>query len=68
MKINGKHITDDEVLEIVRQWYTDGMYPDILQDEDGNDLEEIIEELQNPEPDDNYEPLRFDMQPKKYRP
>lgn len=34
-----------EVLQIVKEWYTNGMYTDILQDEKGNDLEEIINNL-----------------------
>ena len=35
-----------QVLEVVRIWYTCGMYADILQDEEGRDLEEIIEQEQ----------------------
>jgi hypothetical protein len=31
------------VWHIVKKWYTEGMYPDILQDEDGTDLEEICD-------------------------
>lgn len=34
-----------EVLQVVKEWYTNGMYPNILQDENGNDLEEIINDL-----------------------
>jgi hypothetical protein len=34
-----------EVLQIVKEWYVNGMYEDILQDEDGTDLEEIINDL-----------------------
>ena len=41
--IKDKGLSDKEVLLIVMEWYTCGMYPDILQDEDGLDLEEIIE-------------------------
>ncbi|WP_166919842.1 hypothetical protein [Flavobacterium poyangense] len=37
-------LTRNQVLKIVLEWYTNGMYPDILQDEDGFDLEEIIEQ------------------------
>tara|TARA_R110000787_G_scaffold4838_2_gene18423 strand:+ start:1577 stop:1957 length:381 start_codon:yes stop_codon:yes gene_type:complete len=37
------NLTEQEVLSIVNEWYTMGLYPDILQDEDGNDLEEICE-------------------------
>lgn len=36
-----------DVLQIIKEWYTLGDYGDILQDERGNDLEEIIENLQN---------------------
>ena len=36
-------LTEQEVLSIVNEWYTNGMYKDILQDEDGSDLEEICE-------------------------
>ena len=37
-------LTEPQVLEIVKEWYTGGMYPGILQDEDGLDLEEICEQ------------------------
>lgn len=37
------NLTEKEVLSIVHEWYTMGLYADILQDEDGNDLEEICE-------------------------
>ena len=40
-------LTEIQVLEIIKEWYTNGEYEDILQDEDGNDLEEIIENLIN---------------------
>ena len=37
-----------QVLQIVSEWYTNGMYADILQNEDGLDLEEICyEEIEN---------------------
>ena len=36
-------LTTKEVLSIVHEWYVDGAYEDILQDEDGLDLEEILE-------------------------
>lgn len=36
-------LTDRQVWLVVKEWYTRGMYPDILQDEDGRDLEEICE-------------------------
>lgn len=38
-----KGLTKTEIWEVVMDWYTNGMYPDILQDEDGKDLEEICE-------------------------
>ena len=37
-------LTQVQVLRIVSEWYTNGMYPDILQNEDGLDLEEICYE------------------------
>ena len=39
------NLTEQEVLSIVNEWYTKGMYSDILQDEDGDDLEEICERI-----------------------
>tara|TARA_R110000803_G_scaffold102336_1_gene170411 strand:- start:931 stop:1104 length:174 start_codon:yes stop_codon:yes gene_type:complete len=42
--INKLNLTEQEVLSIVSEWYTNGMYADILQDEDGNDLEEITQD------------------------
>jgi repressor of nif and glnA expression len=41
--INKLNLTELQVWEIVKEWYTEGMYPDILQDEHGHDLEEICE-------------------------
>ena len=38
-----KGLTKTEIWEVVMDWYTNGMYPDILQDENGMDLEEICE-------------------------
>lgn len=35
-------LTKYEVLNIVKEWYTNGMYEDILQDEDEKDLCEIL--------------------------
>ena len=35
-------LNEYEVKEIVREWYTNGMCKEILQDECGNDLEEIL--------------------------
>jgi hypothetical protein len=37
-------LTEKEVLIIVQEWYTNGMYADILQNEEGEDLEEICEQ------------------------
>jgi hypothetical protein len=37
--IKEKNLSDSDVWNIVNEWY--GMYPDILQDENGLDLEEI---------------------------
>jgi len=36
-------LTEKQVLMIVMEWYTNGMCPDIFQNEDGIDLEEWIE-------------------------
>lgn len=36
-------LSDKKVNKIVLEWYTT-IYPDILQNEDGRDLEEILEE------------------------
>jgi hypothetical protein len=36
------NLTKEQVLNIVLEWYTNGMYNDILQNEEGLDLEEII--------------------------
>lgn len=36
-------LTKKEVLEVVKDWYCNGSYPDILQNESGYDLEEILE-------------------------
>ena len=36
------NLTKEQVLNVVLEWYTNGMYNDILQDEEGLDLEEII--------------------------
>jgi len=38
------NLTKDQVSEIVLEWYTCGMFSDILQNEDGLDLEEILEQ------------------------
>tara|TARA_R110002153_G_scaffold45150_2_gene127404 strand:+ start:24 stop:197 length:174 start_codon:yes stop_codon:yes gene_type:complete len=39
--IKRKKLNTLEVWSIVNEWYTNGMYPDILQNEMGHDLEEI---------------------------
>ena len=36
-------LSEKDILHIVNEWYTNGMYPDILQNENGLDLEEICE-------------------------
>lgn len=41
--IDEKKLTDSDVWNIVMEWYCNGMYADILQDESGTDLEEICE-------------------------
>lgn len=35
-------LSHKEVNHIVNEWYTNGMFHDILQDDNGNDLEEIL--------------------------
>ena len=37
-------LSEKDILHIVNEWYTNGMYTDILQDENGLDLEEICQE------------------------
>ena len=39
------NLTETEVINIVSEWYINGTYPDILQDEDGYDLCEITHRL-----------------------
>jgi len=39
--IKSKKLNTLEVWLIVNEWYTNGMYSDILQNERGHDLEEI---------------------------
>tara|TARA_R110000803_G_scaffold105904_1_gene174070 strand:+ start:257 stop:463 length:207 start_codon:yes stop_codon:yes gene_type:complete len=38
-------LTELQVLNIVSEWYTNGMIPDILQNEDGWELCEITDDL-----------------------
>jgi hypothetical protein len=37
-------LTDDQVHKIVLEWYTNGMCPCIFQNEEGEDLEEYLEQ------------------------
>jgi hypothetical protein len=39
-----KQFIESDVKKIVLEWYTNGMFADILQDEYGRDLEEILQE------------------------
>jgi|TARA_R110000772_G_scaffold47560_1_gene108676 hypothetical protein len=41
--IKEKNLSHIDVWNIVNEWYVNGMYADILQDENGADLEEICE-------------------------
>jgi hypothetical protein len=41
--IEENNLTELDVWNVVREWYTNGMYGDILQNEEGDDLEEICE-------------------------
>ncbi len=41
--IEENNLSELDVWNVVREWYTNGMYGDILQDEECNDLEEICE-------------------------
>lgn len=41
--IKDLNLSQENVLEIVKEWYTNGMCPDIFQSEDGEDLEEYLE-------------------------
>ena len=38
-------LTEKEVISIVSEWYQNGMYPDILQNEHGHELCEITQSL-----------------------
>ena len=40
-------LTEAEVVNIVSEWYQNGMYEDVLQDEKGNELCEITEDIYN---------------------
>jgi len=43
--ISEKGLTEKEVVEIVRLWYVNGMIPDIIQNEDGWELDEICSDI-----------------------
>lgn len=45
--IKNLKLSDEQVLKIVMEWYVMGMCPDIFQNEDGQDLEEYLEEIAN---------------------
>ena len=36
-------LTEMQVLNIVSRWYTNGMMPDIIQNEDGWELDELVD-------------------------
>tara|TARA_R110000851_G_scaffold114153_4_gene239148 strand:+ start:583 stop:807 length:225 start_codon:yes stop_codon:yes gene_type:complete len=40
-----KGLTEKEVVEIVRLWYINGMYADILQNEQGQELDEVCADI-----------------------
>lgn len=37
-------LSDKDVLKVVKEWYTNGMCPDIFQNEEGENLEEYLEQ------------------------
>lgn len=41
--IKNLKLSEEDVLNIVSEWYTNGMCPIIFQSEDGEDLEEYVE-------------------------
>ena len=41
--IKENNLSELDVWNVVLEWYTNGMYGDILQNEEGDDLEEICE-------------------------
>jgi hypothetical protein len=45
--IEALNLTQVQVLQIVKEWYTNGHCPDIFQNEDGEDLEEFLEKYLN---------------------
>jgi hypothetical protein len=48
-------LSEIEVLSIVHEWYTRGLYADILLDEDGDELDEICEQRIDAILKNNYE-------------
>ena len=36
-------LTEMQVLNIISQWYVNGMMPDIIQNEDGLELDELVD-------------------------
>ena len=53
--INKYNLSEIEVLSIVHEWYTQGLYADILLDEDGDELDEICEQRIDAILKNNYE-------------
>lgn len=49
------NLSEIEVLSIVHEWYTQGLYADILLDEDGDELDEICEQRIDAISKNNYE-------------
>lgn len=41
--IDNLKLSEYQVLQVVKEWYTNGMYPDILMDDNGLELDEICE-------------------------
>ena len=38
-------LTEMQVLNIISRWYVNGMMPDIIQNEDGYELDELVDDL-----------------------
>lgn len=38
-------LSDEDVLKVVKEWYTNGMCAEIFQNEEGEDLEEYLEQI-----------------------
>tara|TARA_R100000963_G_C4574961_1_gene58320 strand:+ start:50 stop:259 length:210 start_codon:yes stop_codon:yes gene_type:complete len=38
-------LTEMQVLNIISRWYVNGMMPDIIQNEDGYELDELVDTL-----------------------